>query len=168
MQVEVLLANAPQPRQPHFDHAPKALDPINVPVAFGELVLGVVNPVVAFVAPIDQGVIGRPAIGIDGAVGVDSSLDHSFEGRPGGVRNDLGIDLALAFEDAKDNDLFAGPATLFAPDPAGAKIAFVDLNLAFERRLGFASAGDLVADLLQNPVDGFAIEVGRAGYLDSI
>ena len=80
------------------------------------------------VAEIDQAVVAAPAIGVDDGTGVHPSADDALQGRPRAVRHDLGVDLALALQDAEDDRLAVGAAPAPARDPARPEDAFIDLD----------------------------------------
>ena len=67
VEIEVLGPQSAADGQADFGHAPEALDAVDAIAAGGELVAGAVDAVVLPVAPVDQGVVGPPAVGIDGA-----------------------------------------------------------------------------------------------------
>ena len=67
VQIEVFGAQAAFGGQADLGHAPKRFDAVDVVAAGSEFVAGVVDAVVASVAPIDSSVAVPPAGGVDGA-----------------------------------------------------------------------------------------------------
>ena len=66
----------------------------------GELVAGMIDTDVT-IAEIDQAMVAAPAIGVDDGARVDPAADNTVEGGLGAVRDDLGVDAALALKDTK-------------------------------------------------------------------
>ena len=129
---KILGTDAAQFGQTQFGKAPEALDPIDVIFAARELVLVMVDAVM-LVAIQHEAVVGLPAVGINGGRGKHLALDDRHQGLLGAVLDDLGEDLAAAFEQADDGRLAARATPAFAAHPARAKVAFVDLHLARKR-----------------------------------
>ena len=113
MQVEGVFRQALELSEPDFRHAPEPLDAVDVDGAPHEFILGMVNAEMA-VAEIDQAVVAAPPIGVDDGARVDPAADDALECGLRAVRDDLGIDMALPFEDAEDDGLAVGAA----PPPA--------------------------------------------------
>jgi hypothetical protein len=122
MEKEELRTNATQLDEAKLGVAPKALDPVDVVLAAGKLVFVVMNAPV-FVTAQEQAVIGEPAVGIDGGLGKQLSLDDRLQLCPGAVLDHAGKDFAAAFEQSDDGRLAAGSAS--AP---WAKIGLVNLD----------------------------------------
>ena len=64
MQIEHGFMNPPELRQPGFSDGPEVLDPINVITSVSEFILPVPDPVMLFIAQIDQTVIRFEPISI--------------------------------------------------------------------------------------------------------
>jgi hypothetical protein len=115
MEKEELRTNATQLDEAKLGVAPKALDPVDVVLAAGKLVFVVMNAPV-FVTAQEQAVIAEPAVGIDGGLGKQLSLDDRLQLCPGAVLDHAGKDFAAAFEQSDDGRLArrlrvcAGPA----------------------------------------------------------
>src|SRR5665213_3369383 len=78
---------------------PEVLDAVDMVLVIGEQ-LGVVDAVVLEAGYIEH-IVGAESIGINDAVGNDLVLDDGLQSLALGVRDDLGIDLAAPFEQAK-------------------------------------------------------------------
>ena len=91
---------------------PEVLDAVDVVLLIGEQ-LGVVDAVVLEAGYIEH-VVGAEGIGIDDAVGDYLVLDDGLQRLALGVRDDLGIDLATAFQQAKHRNLASGPPAALA------------------------------------------------------
>jgi hypothetical protein len=109
---------------------PEVLDAVDVVLLIGEQ-FGVVDAVVLETRYVEH-VVGAEGIGVDDAVGHDLVLDDGLQGLALGVGDDLGIDLAAAFEQAKHRNLAASPATALALAMAS-EVALVDFDLAEQR-----------------------------------
>ena len=151
--------------QPDLCQAPEALDAVDVDGAVGELVPGVFDAEVT-VAEIDQPVVAAPAIGVDDGAGVHPAADDALQGRPRAVRDDLGVDLALALEDAEDDGLAVGAAPAPALDPARPEEALVDLDDPEQRTLGLTGDQDAFAQAAVEPVHGVAVQTAQRRRLE--
>ena len=72
VQLELVLAHAMKLRQPMFGITAERLDAVDVPAAFDELVVAVIDPKVLVQAQINQPIVASPTIGMDDAVGVST------------------------------------------------------------------------------------------------
>src|SRR2546428_201402 len=125
MEKEELRTNATQLDETKLGVAPKALDPVDVILAAGELVFVVVNAPM-FVTAQEQAIVAEPAVGIDGRLGKHLSLDNRLQFCPGAVFHHAGKDLAAAFEQPDHRRLASGSASTPATDPPWAKIGFIN------------------------------------------
>ena len=85
-------------------------------------------------AHVHEFIVTGPAIRAHDARRIDPATDHRSQRGLGAIRDDLGVNLALPLEDAKDR-LFerASPTPTrrrAASHPAGAEITFIDLDRA--------------------------------------
>ena len=114
--------------QPDLGQAPEAFDAVDMDGSLRELVAGMIDADVA-IAEIDQAVVAAPAIGVDDGARVDPAADNTLEGGLGAVRDDLGVDAALALKDAENDRLAVGaapPPALDAPRPEEALVNLDD------------------------------------------
>src|ERR1035438_6443231 len=114
LQVEVKVGGGDAVETAHMTLGliPEVLDAVDVILLIGEQ-LGVVDAVVLETGYIEH-VVGTEGIGVDDAVGNDLVLDDGLQRLALCVRDDLGIDLAAAFEQAKHGNLAARPAAALA------------------------------------------------------
>ena len=110
--------------------APEVLDAVDVVLLIGEQ-LGVVDAAMLEARHIEH-IVGTEGIGVDDAVGDDLVLNDCLQRFALCVRDNLGINLAATFEQAKHGNLAPSPATALALAMA-AEVALVDLDLAEER-----------------------------------
>ena len=109
MEVEGVSRQALALGQPDLGQAPEAFDAVDMDGSPGELVAGMIDTDVA-IAELDQAVVAAPAIGVDDGARVDPAADNPLEGGLGAVRDDLGVDAALALKDAENDRLAVGAA----------------------------------------------------------
>ena len=123
--MEVLLGDAVEPPEMALGLVPKVLDAIDV-VGLISKQLRMIDPGMMELGNIEH-IIGTEAVGVDDAVGLDP-LPHDREKRLStGIWDDDGMNLAAAFEKAKDRDLArSSPPTLALPDTT--KIALINLD----------------------------------------
>src|ERR1035437_266073 len=148
LQVEVKVGGGDAVETTHMTLGliPEVLDAVDVVLLIGEQ-FGVVDAVVLETRNIEH-VVGAEGIGVDDAVGDDLVLDDGLQRLTLGVRDDLGIDLAAAFEQAKHGNLATGPATALALAMAS-EVALVHFDLAEQRRAVFALQGDDLAQTMK-------------------
>ena len=97
---------------------------------------------VFLVSQIDEPVITSPTIGMNDAFKVYTSTYDALESGSGAIRNDLRIDVIIAFEQAENNGFSACSTASDAPDPASAAVALIHFNFAADRGFGLTIAGD--------------------------
>ena len=135
--MEGVLGEALELRQADLGQPPEALDAVDVNGALGELVAGMIDAEVA-VAEVDQAIVAALAVGVDDGARIHPAADDALQGWLRAVGNDLGIDLALALDDAEDDALAVGAASAPPLDPTGAEEAFIDLDDPEQGALCFA------------------------------
>src|SRR5262245_33424078 len=107
MQKEVFAANATALRQTRFRRTPEALNAIDVDAAAPHKdTVAMFDAEMFPIAEVHQPVVADPAIGMNDAGQGDATANNAPQGGLFRVGDDLGIDAALAFEDAK-HDRFA-------------------------------------------------------------
>jgi hypothetical protein len=164
VEVERVLRHPVELGQPPLGVPPEALDAVDVTVPAGELVPPVVDPEMPLVADVGQPVVPAPAVGVDRHLRPDLAADHGPERGFGAVGDDLGVDPAVALEDAEHDRLLRRPAAALAADPAGAEVRLVDLDLAaLERPAALALVRRADAELEVDVVDGPDGDAGEAG-----
>ena len=133
--------------------APEGLDAVDVGLQIGELVVVVPHAEVLGVADVDQAVVASPAVAVNDAGQVDLAANGLQQRVFLGVGNDLGVNMAVAFEDAEDDRLAAGPAASLAANALGTEVRFVDFHFSMKGRLLLAPLGDATPDFEINVVD---------------
>ena len=114
---------------------------------------------------INQPVVGPPGVGIDDAVEGDFSANDGLQSGFGGIGNDLGVNFAFSFQEAKNNGFTActpSPLTAYSP---GAKVTLINLNGPVEGRLILTKSGHFLPGQVKNAVDGVAVQAGDLGGL---
>ena len=65
--------------QTRFCDTPKTFDPVDVRLAVGEHIVGMLDPVMAFVTVVNQPVVSLVFVGVDGCVSFDMPCDYGHE-----------------------------------------------------------------------------------------
>ena len=115
---------------------PEALYAVNVMRALHELVTTMVDSEVLRVSDIYKAVIAAPAVRVDSGVNRDAPANNGLQSRLFTVRDDLGINASVTFEDAEDNGLAAGSSASLATDAARAEVRLVNFDFAGRERRG--------------------------------
>ena len=165
MQQEGGLAHAAKPGKPGLGVSPEAFDSIDMTSIFGEFIFSVIDAHVFFESQVHQPVVPSPAIGMDHALKVYPATDNGLQRGLSTIRHDLGVDLAVAFEDAENNGLTESAASSPALDPFGSEKAFIDLDFPRKRRLFEAISGNIFTDCLEKTIDRVSIEARDFGNL---
>ena len=79
VQLELVLTYPMKLRQPMFGIAPERLNAVDVPGAFDELVVTVIDPKVLFQPQVNQPIVASPSVGVDDAVGIHFATDDSLQ-----------------------------------------------------------------------------------------
>ena len=124
-------------REAALGEAPEGFDTVDMNALAGEM-LALVDAKVFIVSDIDKAIIAAPAIRMDDAFRAYSASNNSLQGLGSAICNQLCIDPAMAFIDAKDRLLQCPPASFPGTGAAtyscGAKEAFVDFNVRKARK----------------------------------
>ena len=75
---------------------------------------------------------------MDHTVRIYAASDNALQRGFGAIRNNFGVDFAATFQDTKNRCLFVRTPASFAFDAFTTEVRFIDFNLAFKGRLGFA------------------------------
>lgn len=73
-----LLSHAMKLHQPMFGFAPERLDAVDMPGAFDEFVVAVIDPKVLLQTQINQPIVASPAVGVDEAIKVHFAADDGL------------------------------------------------------------------------------------------
>lgn len=161
VKIEGLPVDAAKLRKSNLRESPEVLDPVDVGVPSGELVLSMVHPVVLAVPQVDQAVVPTPPIRMDRAPRTYFHLDNTGQYRTGDIGDDLRVHLSPALQDPEDDRLSPGPTPAFATNSPWAEVRFIDLDRSPKRGGSLTGIGDLFADEASEPIDRIAIESGR-------
>lgn len=160
-----MFCNAIELGQASFGIAPEALDAVDVRVSVGEFILCVLDSQVFFVTDIDQAVVASPSVRVHHGVEADAAADGFLQGLFATIRDDLGIDLSVSFEDAKDDSLACGTPAAFAPNTFGSEVGFVDFDFPPEGALSLTVLGDAATEFQVNAVDRAKADTGQLGRI---
>lgn len=127
----------------------------------GKFIVRMLDAEVFLVSQIDEPVITSPTIGMNDAFKVYTSTYDALESGSGAIRNDLRIDVIIAFEQAENNGFSACSTASDAPDPASAEVAFINLDFPFDGRLRLAITGNSFPESRHIPVDGVSVNTGQ-------
>ena len=168
MQEKGCLANTSELGKASFRVAPKAFYAIDMATLIGKFIVPVVDPEMLLIAYINQAVIATPSIGMDDAFDADSTSDNRLKRGTAAIRHDLGIDLALALEDAKDNGFTACAAASEALDSSRPEVAFINFDFSENWGLSLAVLSDSLAQGHEIPVHGISVQASHQGDLGGI
>src|SRR5512141_423722 len=168
VQIEGGFSHATEPSKPGFGETPEALDAVDVGLPLGELVPAVVDSQVLAITDIDQSVVAAPVVGVDHTLGFHFASYDRLQRGFGAVGHDLGVDLAIALEDAEDDRLARSAAPAFPLDVPGPEERFIDFDLPRERGLSLGMFGQSFTDRLQETIHGVAVQVGQLGDLGGL
>lgn len=152
MQVEGTLAHASKLGQSHFGYAPKVLNAIDMRLPGNEFISAMVYAIMPSIPQIHKAIIGMEPVTVNDAVQGYLPLYNGLKSLPGAIRDDLGVDLPLPFEDSKNWRFTSGSTASLAPYSPGSKIRFVDFDLSREGRLSLAQLSHSLSKGLQNSV----------------
>ena len=131
-----------------------------------ELVFTMVDSEVLRVPDIYESVSAAPAVGVDGGVNRDSTANNGLQSALFTVRDDLGINAAVTFEDAEDNGLATGSSASLTTDTARAEITLVNFDLAVgERRGALTLFSNALSDFEKDRGDATARESSQFGRM---
>src|ERR1039458_8626397 len=106
VEIEGMFWDAVELEQASLGEAPETFDTVDMMRSAGELIVSVADPEVLVEAQIDEAIVSSPAIGMEHGLRLDSASNHRLQSGFGGIRDNLGIDLVAAFEQA-EHDGFA-------------------------------------------------------------
>src|SRR5437868_4938336 len=93
-----------------------------------ELVFTMVDSEVLRVPDIHQSVIAAPAVGLNDGVNRDSTANNGLKCALFTVRDNLGINAAVTFEDAEDNGLATSSSASLSTHSASAEVTLVNFD----------------------------------------
>lgn len=147
-----------------FGKGPEALDAVYVIRADGKLIIAMIDTQILRKTDIDQTVVATPTVGVDNYVRADFSANNGLQRGFLAIRNDLGIDPAVAFENAEDDRLAACPATTLAANTPASEIGLVHLNLSsLDRGVTRTFFDQADTDFLKDLVNAFPGDISQFG-----
>ena len=146
MQVKSAWAHSPEPGEAAFGVAPEALDAVDMGSPVDEFIAAMIDPEVLPVADIDEAVVAAPAVGIDDAFRSHLSSYNRLQRGFGAIRDNLGVDLPIAFEDTEDDSFSICATPSLALDSPCSKERFINFDLAGEGRYSFTEPSQLYSD----------------------
>ncbi len=161
MEIEGTLAHASKLGQPHLGYTPKVLDSIDMRPAGNELIPAVIHPVMSPIPQIHKSIIGMESVAVDDAVQGYLPSYNGLERFPGAIRNDLGKDFSMPFQDSENRRFTSSSTTSLSPYSPGSKVRLVNLDLARKGRLTFALLSHSLSKGLQNPVHTVPAHTGK-------
>ena len=142
MKIKSLSLYAPEAYQTSFGISPKTLYAIDMAIFIGKFIVTMVDSIMFLVTEIYQTVIPSPTVRMNNTFGIHAATDDALQSDLGAIRDNLCINLPLPFEESK-NYCFSSSATTSEPsDSASAKVTFINLNLAGNRRFYFTGKGN--------------------------
>ena len=161
MQEKGCLVDTSELGKASFRVAPKAFYAIDMAALIGKLIVSVVDPEMLLVPDINQAVIATPSIGMDDAFDADSTSDNRLKRGAATIRHDLGINLALALENAKDNGFTARATTSESFGTARSEVAFVNFDFSENWSLSLAKLDDSLTQAHERPVHGISVQTSH-------
>ena len=168
MQEKGCLADTSELGKASFRVAPKALYAIDMATLIGKFIVSVVDPEMLLVPDIHEAVIATPSIGMDDAFNADATSDNRLKRGTAAIRHDLGIDLALALEDAKNNGFTACATTSEPFDSTRPEVAFINFDFSENWGLSLAVLSDSLAHSHEIPIHGISVQASHQGDLGGI
>src|SRR5712691_1374382 len=147
MQVKGTSRDAIELLQAPFGVAPEAFDPINMMGSARKLIPTMIDAKMLRVTDINQSVIAAPAVGMDNSIQGHAPANYGLQRAFSTVRHDLGVNAAIALEDAEDDRLAGGATPALTTYPARSEVAFVHFDFAVRVRRGsLAFGGQALSD----------------------
>lgn len=162
VQIESVVRHAVELLQTAFGIRPEAFDAVDVNIADGKKIVRMIDSQMLAVTDIDQSVVAAPAIGMNHRIQRNASANNGLQRFLLHIRDDLRVNLPVAFVNAEDNLFAAGSATAFAAHATSAEVRFIDFNFArSERRRTFAFIGNALSDFQINFFDALMCQITK-------
>lgn len=127
VQIKRVFGHAVELCQSSFRITPKRLNPIDMPIPTGKLILAMIDSKALIKANIYQTIIATPAIGVDYRTGVHMPANNALQRRLRSICHYFRIDFALSFQQPKDNPFTVSTTNTFATYSMRTKIRLVNL-----------------------------------------
>jgi len=117
------------------------------------------------IAHMYDAIVGAKAVGMNARLKSHFAANNSLNAGLFAVWHNLGVNPAIAFIDAEDNRLASCSASTLASHAPRAKVRFIQLDIAGERRLSLAMLRDGLTNQFQITVDSIAIQTAHGSDL---
>ena len=158
VQKERVFAHAFELGQSGFGDTPEAFDTVDVIVAFGKLIVAMVDAEMLVIAYIDETIVAFETIGVDHAVTGHFASDNRLQRGFGAVWNDLGIDSTMPFNETKYDRFSIRTSATFTFDSTCPEEGFVHFDLAGHGGFEFAMLGNARANRFEIAVHGVPVK----------
>jgi len=166
MQVKGPSRNAIELLQPPFSEAPEALNAINMMRSADKLVPSMIDAEMLRVTDINQTVIATPAVRMNDGIQGHTTTNYGLQRAFSAVRHYLGVDTAVALEDAKNDRLAGGTPAALATHSARSEVAFIHFDFATRVGRGaLAFGGHALSDSEKDRGDCLARQPGQLRYI---
>ena len=152
MEIKSMLLHASESNQTSFGISPKTFYAINMAAFIGKFILTVLHAIMFLIAKIYKTIIAAPAIRVDYAFWINTTTDNALQGGPGTIWNNFCVYPALPFKQAENNSFASGSSPSETANSASSEIAFINFNLARNRRFSFTSKGNSLSYSLKQSV----------------
>ena len=142
MEIESVFLYSPETNQASLCIGPKTFYTVNMATVIGKLVFSVLHPVVFLIAEVYKAVIAAPTVRVDNTFRVYTPTNNALQSSSGAVRNYFSVNTPLSFEQAKNYGFSSGSSSSKASNLTRAKVAFINFNLARNRRFCFTGKGN--------------------------
>jgi len=116
-----------------------------------------VDPIMLFVTQIYQAIIPSPAVRMNDAVRVDSSVNNSLQRGFSAIRNNLDVNLSVPFKNTKNGSFFVSATAPFTFNSFAAEIGFIYFDLFLNWRLLLTKFGDTFSNKEQITINCISI-----------
>lgn len=135
---------------------PETFDAVDVHRADRELIRAMVDTKMLSETDIDKTVVATPSVGVNSHFEADFTAYYGLQRPLLAVWDDLGIDPAVPFENAKDDGLSASSTASFSANPPRTEIRFVDLYFTrVDRSVPGTFFHELNTNLLKDQINAF-------------
>jgi|SRR5947209_4898481 len=116
--------------KPALGTRPETFYPIDMTLCTGKFIVRMQHAKMLTVSDINQPIVAAPAVRVNDRLQRDMPANHLLQRVFTTIRNNLGMDLAVTFEDAEDDGFTHCSTPSLASDMANTEIAFVNLDFA--------------------------------------
>ena len=103
----------------------KRFNTVNMPRTTNKLIVTMMYPEMFGKTHVNQSLITAPTVGIDDTLDTDTTSNNLLQRCFGGIGNNLGINLAPAFQNAENDGFPTRTVPASAPDTFGSEIGFI-------------------------------------------